>query len=134
MDPIYGFQAVNVESQQGDPSSLLNWLRRMIAVRKQHPAFSRGELRLLYPRNRTILAYLREIGEERVLCLANLARTAQAVELDLSEFRGHVPIEMTGRSPFPPIGDLPYLLTLPAHGFFWFLLAPTAELIGRAHV
>jgi len=128
MDPIYGFQAVNVESQQGDPSSLLNWLRRMIAVRKQHAAFSRGELKLLYPRNRTVLAYLRILGEETILCLANLARTAQAVELDLSEFRGHVPVEMTGRSPFPPIGDLPYLLTLPAHGFFWFLLAPKADM------
>src|SRR3546814_15740880 len=80
MDPIYGFQAVNVESQQGDPSSLLNWLRRMIAVRKQHPAFSRGELRLLYPRNRTILAYLRETGEARVACPAHLAHPAQNSE------------------------------------------------------
>ncbi len=99
----------------------------MLAVRNQHPAFSRGDLTLLYPRNRAILAYIRSLGDERILCLANLSRTAQAVELDLSEFRGCVPIEMTGRSPFPPIGDLPYLMTLPAHGFFWFLLAAEAD-------
>jgi len=127
MDPTYGFQAVNVESQQADPSSPLNWLRRMLAVRNQHPAFSRGDLTLLYPRNRSILAYIRSLGDERILCLANLARTAQAVELDLSKYKGCVPIEMTGRSPFPPIGDLPYLMTLPAHGFFWFLMAAEAD-------
>src|SRR3546814_17491204 len=101
MDPIYGFQAVNVESQQGDPSSLLNWLRRMIAVRKQHPAFSRGELRLLYPRNRTIPAYLREIGEERVLFLANLSRTAQAAEPALPASPGPSPNEQPHRPPLP---------------------------------
>jgi maltose alpha-D-glucosyltransferase / alpha-amylase len=128
MDPIYGFDAVNVEAQQRDPSSLLNWMKRMITVRQAHAAFGRGSLRLLYPRNRKILAYLREHDGDTILCVANLARAAQAVELDLSEFRGHVPVEVLGRSPFPPIGDLHYLLTLPGHGFYWFVLAQEAEL------
>ena len=128
MDAIYGYEAVNVEAQQRDPSSLLNWMKRMIAVRQAHQAFGRGTLRLLYPRNRKILAYLREHEADRILCVANLARSAQAVELDLSEFRGCVPVELLGRSPFPPIGDLPYLLTLPGHGFYWFVLAEEAEL------
>jgi maltose alpha-D-glucosyltransferase / alpha-amylase len=128
MDPIYGFDAVNVEAQQRDPSSLLNWMKRVITVRQQHPAFGRGTLRLLYPRNRKILAYLRERDGDKILCVANLARSAQAVELNLSEFRGHVPVEVLGRSPFPPIGDLPYLLTLPAYGFYWFVLAEEAVL------
>ena len=128
MDPIYGFDAVNVEAQQREPSSLLNWMKRMITVRQAHAAFGRGTLRLLYPRNRKILAYLREHDGDRILCVANLARSAQAVELDLEEFRGRVPVELLGRSPFPPIGDLPYLLTLPGHGFYWFLLAAEAEL------
>ena len=128
MDPIYGFDAVNVELQQRDPSSLLNWMKRMITVRQQHPAFGRGTLRLLYPRNRKILAYLREHEGDKILCVANLARSAQAVELSLGEFRGQVPVEVLGRSPFPPIGDLPYLLTLPGYGFYWFVLAEEAAL------
>jgi maltose alpha-D-glucosyltransferase/alpha-amylase len=127
MDPIYGYQAVNAESQQKDPSSLLNWMRKLIQVRKQHAAFGRGTLTLLYPRNRKILAYIREHGDDRILCVANLSRQAQAVELDLSRWKGAVPIELTGRSPFPPIGDLPYLLTLPAYGFYWLLLADEAQ-------
>ena len=122
IDPVYGYQAINVEAQTGEPSSLLNWMRRMIAVRKQHPAFGRGSMTLIYPRNRKILAYLREHEGDVILCVANLADAAQAVELDLSRFRGRVPIELTGRSAFPPIGDLPYMLTLPAYGFYWFLL------------
>ncbi len=128
MDAIYGYDAVNVEAQQRDPSSLLNWMKRMIAVRQAHQAFGRGTLRLLYPRNRKVLAYLRAHAADRVLCVANLARSAQAVELDLSAFKGCVPVELLGRSPFPPIGDLPYLLTLPGHGFYWFVLAEAAEL------
>ncbi len=126
-DPLYGFQAVNVEAQQNDPSSLLNWMRRMINVRKNHTVFGRGEMRLLYPSNRKVLAYIRETEDESVLCVANLSRSAQAAEIDLSEFRGRVPVELTGRSPFPPIGELPYLLTLPAYGFFWFLLADEVD-------
>ncbi|MEQ9609720.1 MAG: maltose alpha-D-glucosyltransferase, partial [Kiloniellaceae bacterium] len=130
MDPVYGYQAINVEAQEKDASSLLNWMRRMVAIRSQSKAFGRGEIRFLYPSNRKILAYVRELGEERVLCVANLARTAQAVELDLSAFRGIVPVELTGRTPFPPIGDLPYLLTLPAYAFFWFSLDAGAEAPG----
>jgi maltose alpha-D-glucosyltransferase/alpha-amylase len=126
-DPVYGFQVINVESQQGDPSSLLNWTRRIIAVRKQHPAFSGGTMTLLYPRNRKVLTYLRESEGERVLCVANLSRTAQAVQIDLARFKGAVPIELTGRSAFPPIGDLPYMLTLPAYGFYWLLLTEQGE-------
>lgn len=124
MDPVYGYQTINVEAQEADASSLLNWMRRMIAVRKQHTAFSRGDFQMLYPRNRRILAYVRCHGDEKILCVANLSRSAQAVELDLSAFRGSVPLELVSRSPFPPIGELPYLLTLSGYGTFWFLLAP----------
>ena len=127
MDPIYGYEAVNVEAQHHDASSLLNWMRRMIAARKQQPAFSRGGFRLLYPTNRKILAYLREDSDDVILCVVNFSRSAQAVELDLKEFRGRVPVELIGRSAFPPIGDLTYLLTLPGYGFFWFVLAPETE-------
>ncbi|WP_404325553.1 maltose alpha-D-glucosyltransferase [Aerophototrophica crusticola] len=121
-DPVYGFQAVNVEAQARSPSSLLNWMRRLVAVRQQTKAFGRGTLKFLYPGNRKVLAYLREHEGDTVLCVANLSRAPQAVELDLRTLRGCVPMEMIGRSVFPPIGDLPYLLTLPAYGFYWFLL------------
>jgi maltose alpha-D-glucosyltransferase/alpha-amylase len=124
MDPIYGFQAVNVEAQRADAHSLLNWTRRMITVRQTHAAtFGRGEYRFLYPGNRKILAYMREHEGEAILCVANLSRSPQAVELDLAQWHGRVPVEMLGRTPFPPIGDLTYLLTLPPYGFFWFVLA-----------
>ncbi|WP_367198581.1 maltose alpha-D-glucosyltransferase [Amorphus sp. 3PC139-8] len=126
-DPVYGYPALNVESQTFDPSSLLNWMRRMIAVRKQHQAFGRGTMTLLYPSNRKVLAYLREYEGEAILCVCNLSRAAQAVELDLSAKRGLVPIELMGNSPFPPIGDLPYLVTLPGYGFYWFVLAPADQ-------
>ncbi|HTW27324.1 MAG TPA: maltose alpha-D-glucosyltransferase [Acetobacteraceae bacterium] len=133
MDPIYGFQAVNVEAQEADPHSLLNWMRRMLAVRRQHQAFGRGTQRFLYPGNRKILAYLRELpnndgGDETILCISNLSRSAQAVELELSSFAGRVPVDIVGGSVFPPVGQLNYLLTLPPYGFFWFLLATEAAL------
>ena len=106
MDPIYGFPAVNVESQARDQHSLLNWMRTMLAVRRQHRAFGRGTQRFLYPGNRRILAYLREhadeAGEEVLLCVSNLSRTAQAVELDLSAFMGRTPIDIVGGAAFPP--------------------------------
>ena len=127
MDPVYGFQAVNVEAQQNEAASLLNWMRRIVGVRKQHKAFGRGALQILYPRNRKIFAYIRSHEEERILCVANLSRQAQAVELDLAEYRGAVPIELAGGAAFPPIGDLPYMLTLPAYGFFWFRLTTEAD-------
>ncbi|KJS43393.1 MAG: alpha-amylase [Rhodospirillaceae bacterium BRH_c57] len=126
-DPVYGFQAVNVEAQHGNPSSLLNWMRRLITVRKNHQSFGRGQLRFLYPGNRKVLAYLREHEGETILCVANLSRAAQPVELDLSEYQGRVPLELIGRSAFPPIGELPYFVTLPAFAFYWFLLADEAE-------
>ncbi|HYY15339.1 MAG TPA: alpha-glucosidase C-terminal domain-containing protein, partial [Gammaproteobacteria bacterium] len=127
MDPVYGYEAVNVEAQSRDPSSLLNWMRRLLAVRKAHKTFGRGTLQFLSPGNRKILAYVREFQQETILCVVNLARSAQPVELDLSRYKGRVPVEMMGRTSFPPIGDLPYLLTLPGHGFYWFLLATEAE-------
>ena len=123
MDPLYAFQAVNVESQASDPHSLLMWMRRTIAIRKQYQVFGRGSYRLLYPNNRKILAYLREAGDIVILCVANLSRTPQAVELDLSEFQGRIPIELDGHTQFPTIGQLTYLLTLPPYGFYWFLLS-----------
>jgi maltose alpha-D-glucosyltransferase/alpha-amylase len=126
MDPIYGFEAVNVEAQQRDPASLLNWMKRILATRKSAKAFGRGSLSFLRPGNRKVLAYLRELGNEAILCVANLARTAQPVELDLKRFKGRVPVEMLGRTSFPPVGELPYLLTLPAHGFYWFRLSTDA--------
>jgi len=126
-DPIHGFEAVNVEAQQSDPSSLLNWMRRMVNVRKQHKVFGRGEMTFLYPGNRKVLAYVRSHEGEHILCVANLSRSAQAVELDLSRFRGMVPVELSGHSAFPAIGDLPYMLTLPGYGFFWFLITEEAE-------
>ncbi len=133
MDANYGFQAVNVEAQATDPHSLLNWTRRMLAVRGRHKAFGRGTQRFLYPGNRKVLAFLREFAledgrTETILCVSNLSRTAQAVELDLSAFAARVPVDIVGGSVFPPIGQLSYLLTLPAYGFFWFLLASDAQL------
>ncbi|MEF8701331.1 MAG: maltose alpha-D-glucosyltransferase [Candidatus Accumulibacter sp. UW20] len=125
-DPIYGFGAVNVEAQTREPSSLLNWTRRLLAVRAGSRAFGRGRFTLLHPGNRKILAYLREHEDDVILCVANMSRSAQPVELELSAYRGRVPVEMLGRNAFPPIDDLPYLLTLPAHGFFWFRLATDA--------
>ncbi|PKN13324.1 MAG: maltose alpha-D-glucosyltransferase [Deltaproteobacteria bacterium HGW-Deltaproteobacteria-4] len=127
MDPVYGYEAINVEAQSRDHSSLLNWMRRMLTVRKSSKAFGRGRLIFLNPGNRKILAYLREYKEETILCVANLGRSAQPVELDLAPYRGRVPLEMMGRTAFPPIGELPYLLTLPACGFYWFRLAVDVE-------
>ncbi len=126
MDPVYGFEAVNVEAQTRSPSSLLNWVKRLIAARRSRRAFGRGTLRFLYPANRKVIAYIRAYGDEIVLCVANLSRTPQAVELDLSEWRGRQPVELLGRSAFPPIGELPYLLTLQGYSFYWFELLPTA--------
>jgi maltose alpha-D-glucosyltransferase/alpha-amylase len=121
-DPIYGFESVNVEAQLRSPSSLLNWTRRMTAIRRNQPALGRGTLRFLYPTNRRVLAYLREFNGEHILCVANLSRGPQAVELDLSELKGLTPIELTGGSAFPHIADHPFQLTLTAYGFFWFSL------------
>ncbi|MGH8306215.1 MAG: maltose alpha-D-glucosyltransferase, partial [Steroidobacteraceae bacterium] len=127
MDPVYGYQAVNVEAQIRDRSSLLNWMRRMLQVRRTSQAFGRGTLRFIRPGNRHVLVYLREYHGDSILCVANLSRSAQPVELDLSGHKGTVPIELLGHSVFPPIGALPYLLTLPGHAFYWFRLSREAE-------
>jgi maltose alpha-D-glucosyltransferase / alpha-amylase len=126
MDPVHSYEAVNVEAQGRSAGSLLNWMKRLIAVRKAHRAFGRGTLEFLHPGNRKVIAYLRERGDEAILCVANLSRSAQPVELDLSRFRGLVPVELLGNSSFPPLGDLPYFLTLPGYGFYWFRLAREA--------
>ncbi len=127
MDSVYGYDTVNVEAQARSPSSLLNWMKRIIAVRRAHPTFGRGTLEFIYPGNRKICAYVRAHEDEVILCVVNLSRYAQPVELDLQTYAGRVPLELLGRTPFPPIGELPYLLTLPAYGFYWFLLAEEAE-------
>ena len=122
-DPIYGYPAVNVEAMERTPTSLLHWMRAIIAVRRRHRAFGRGGLHLLYPSNHHILAYLRHHDEELLLCVFNLSASAQAVELDLHEHVGRYPVELLGGSTFPRIGQLPYLLTLPAYGYYWFRLS-----------
>ncbi|HVB17029.1 MAG TPA: maltose alpha-D-glucosyltransferase [Stellaceae bacterium] len=127
MDSVYGFEAVNVEAQSRSPSSLLNWTKRLIAARRTRRALGRGSLRFLYPSNRKVIAYLREWDGEIILCVANLSRSAQAVELDLADFRGRHVIEVLGRSLFPPIGEMPYVLTLQSYSFYWFELAASAE-------
>ncbi|MDQ2857294.1 MAG: maltose alpha-D-glucosyltransferase [Candidatus Eremiobacteraeota bacterium] len=126
MDPVYGFQSVNVEAQTRSPGSLINWMRKIVAVRQGYKAFGRGTLTFLQPANRKVIAYVREYGNDVVLCVANLARSAQQVALDLSRYKGRVPVEMLGWSSFQTIGDERYVVTLPGHGFFWFLLSDSA--------
>lgn len=127
MDPLYGYEAINVEAQSRNASSLLNWMRRLIATRKAYKAFGRGTITFLHPGNRKILAYLREYQGEYLLCVANLANSAQPVELDLAAYKGRVPVELLGRTVFPAIGELPYLLSLPSYSFYWFRLAVDVE-------
>ncbi|MCJ7710244.1 MAG: maltose alpha-D-glucosyltransferase, partial [Chloroflexi bacterium] len=126
VDPEYHYETVNVEVQQANPQSLLWWMKRLIDLRKSHPAFSRGTLEFLRPENHRILAFVRRHDAETILVVANLSRFAQPMELDLSEFEGHVPVELMGRVEFPRIGELPYLLTLGPHAFMWFTLEPPA--------
>ena len=126
VDPEYHYETVNVEVQQANPQSLLWWMKRLIDLRKSHPAFSRGTLEFLHPENHRILAFVRRHDSETILVVANLSRFAQPMELDLSEFEGHVPVELMGRVEFPRIGELPYLLTLGPHAFMWFTLEPPA--------
>lgn len=125
-DPVFGYQAVNVEAQMSDRSSLLHWTRRMLTIRRQHPAFGLGDFRDLGGSNPSVLTFVRTLatpdGDDTMLCVNNLSRFAQPVELDLSAWEGVAPIEMFGGVEFPPIGQLPYLLTLAGHGFYWFRL------------
>ena len=121
-DPVYGYQAVNVEAQERLPTSLLEWMRRMIRVRKRYRAFGRGSLEFLNADNRKVLAYVRAYGDEVLLCVVNLSRFVQPSQLDLSAYDGWQPIELIGETPFPPIGELPYFLTFGPHSFYWFRL------------
>jgi len=127
VDPVYGYQAVNVEAQERIPGSLLHWMRRVIAVRRRHPVFGRGTLEFLHPDNRQVLAYLREYEGVTILCVVNLSRFSQYVELDLRRYDGRVPVELVGHVRFPAIGELPYLLTFGPHGFYWFLLTDGSQ-------
>ena len=122
MDPVYGYESVNVEAQSRNISSLLSWTKRLISVRKSSQIFGRGSLSFIRPTNRSVLVYVRQYEDEAILCVANLSRSAQAAEIDLSPWRGRVPLELLGRTKFPPIGDQPYLITLAPYGFFWFQL------------
>ncbi len=126
-DSVYGFQAINVEAQQRSPFSLLNWMKRLIQVRKQHRAFGRGSIEFLEPKNPHVLAYLREHEGDSILVVNNLSGTAQAVQLDLARFSGCVPVELLGHTEFLPVDETPYALTLSPYGFFWFAIRPRRE-------
>jgi maltose alpha-D-glucosyltransferase/alpha-amylase len=128
LDPVYGYQALNVEAQMRSSSSLLNWTRTMLGVRKKHPVFGMGSYDELSSSNPSVLAFVREFGDDKVLCVNNLSRFPQPVELDLRRFEGYVPVELTGLVHFPKVGELPYLLSLPGHGFIWFGLEKGDEL------
>ena len=130
MDPVYGYQRTNVESQTKDTSSLLHWTKRMIEVRKENPAFGRGNYTEIASANPAVLAFVRELPAHRapdgkesvVLCVMNLSRLPQPTELDLAEYRASEPVELLGGVPFRKVGDVPYPLTMAGHGFFWFRL------------
>jgi maltose alpha-D-glucosyltransferase/alpha-amylase len=122
MDPVYGYESVNVEAQSHSLSSLLSATKRLIAVRKSTQAFGRGTMTFVRPENRSVLCYVRKYQDEVILCVANLSRSAQATELDLSAFKDRIPLEMLGRTRFPAIGELPYMITLAPYGFYWFQL------------
>ncbi len=122
LNPVYGFQAVNVASQKRSEHSLLSWMRHIMRVRRSTAVFGSGSIEFLYPANHRVLAYVRELNDETILVVNNLSSSAQAVELDLRKFKGKIPIEMFGKNLFPRIGTLPYLLTLGPYQFFWFRL------------
>jgi len=122
LNPVYGYQAVNVKSQKRFDHSLLSWMKQIIKARKSLPVFGRGTMEFLYPANHRVLAYVRQFGRDTILVVNNLSSSAQAVELDLRRYKGNILIEMFGRNPFPRIGDLPYLLTMGPYQFYWFRL------------
>jgi maltose alpha-D-glucosyltransferase/alpha-amylase len=134
MDPVYGYESVNVEAQSRSLASLLSWTKRLISVRKSSAVFGRGSLTIIRPTNRSVLVYVRQLEDEVVLCVANLARSAQAVEIDLSPWEGRVPRELLGRTDFPPIGNQPYVVTLAPYGFFWFQLVEREPGLEQIHV
>jgi maltose alpha-D-glucosyltransferase / alpha-amylase len=122
MDPVYGYSACNASAQRRNESSLLHWLRRFIAVRKRWPVFGEGTFEALDAANPSVFAFLRTLDDHVVLCVNNLSRFAQPVELDLRRYHGMTPVEMLGKVHFPRIGELPYLLTMAPHGFYWFTI------------
>jgi maltose alpha-D-glucosyltransferase / alpha-amylase len=122
LNPVYGYQAVNVLSQKRSEHSLLSWMRHIIQIRRTSPVFGSGSIEFLYPANHRVLAYVRQLGKETILVVNNLSNAAQAVELDLRRYKGNILIEMFGRNIFPRIGDLPYLLTMGPYQFYWFRL------------
>jgi maltose alpha-D-glucosyltransferase/alpha-amylase len=125
MDPVYGYQALNVEAEQRNGSSMLHWLRRFMAVRHRHAVFGDGEFEVLDASNPSVFAFLRYNDNDTILCVNNLSRFPQPVELDLRRFNGKQPLELLGRVQFPRIGELPYLLTMGPHGFYWFTVEGT---------
>jgi maltose alpha-D-glucosyltransferase/alpha-amylase len=127
VDPPYGYHTVNVAAQERVPTSLLRWMRRLIAVRQEYKAFGRGSWEAVDAANRRVLIFIRRYKDETILCVNNLSRFAQYVELDLREFHGKVPLELWSKNCFPPIGELPYLLTLGPHNFLWFRILPAQE-------
>jgi maltose alpha-D-glucosyltransferase/alpha-amylase len=131
LDPEYHYEAVNVEAQEANPQSLLNWMKRLVGLRKRYQAFGRGTIEFLHPENRKVLAFVRQYGEERVLVVANLSRFTQFAQLDLSAFQGLVPVEVFGRTEFPPCSDQPYQVTMGPHTFYWFSLEPQRVDLGQ---
>jgi maltose alpha-D-glucosyltransferase / alpha-amylase len=132
-DPVFGYQRVNVETELENSSSLLHWTRRMIHVRKNHPAFGLGSFTDLGGSNPRVFSYVREYDGDTVLCVNNLSRFPQPVELDLRRWEGVVPVEPLGGTRFPQIGELPYLLTLTGYGFYWFRVPTSASLDAGGH-
>jgi maltose alpha-D-glucosyltransferase/alpha-amylase len=130
-DPVYGYQAINVEAQERTRSSTLNWVKRLIRVRQRYPAFALGTMRFLHPENRKVLAYVREWEGQTFLCVCNLSRFAQPVVLDLRDWDGHVPVELMGETPFPRVTHAPYQLSMGPYMFLWFRLEK--PLPGRTH-
>ena len=122
MDAVYGYESINVEAQERSPFSLLNWMKRMIALRRQHPVFGRGSIEFIRTDNRKVLTYVRRHEDDIVLCIANLSRTVQPVEVPLAQFAGLTPVEMLGQTEFPRITEQHYFLTLAPYGFYWFQL------------
>jgi maltose alpha-D-glucosyltransferase / alpha-amylase len=134
MDPLYGYQAINVEAQERSPSSLLNWMRTMLGLRKRYRTFGRGRFESVTTDNRRVLAFTREDDEHQILVVANMAHTVQPVSLDLARFRGMKPVEMIGTTELPAVEDAPYFLTLGPHAFYWFLLTRAADQPASAEV
>jgi maltose alpha-D-glucosyltransferase / alpha-amylase len=127
MDPVYGYERVNVEAEQRNPNSFLQWFRSLLDVRKHHPVLGHGSFKVLHPENAAIFAYVRTLGDDIILAVNNLSGRAQAAELDLSEYEGMYPVELLGREKFPRIGELPYLLTFGPHSFYWFQLVANGD-------